>query len=73
LQKQKLPFLKVMPFTMILGGNMGRFILGFIGFLIVYGAVGALDFDPNADVVLQSILACLGLLMMYVSIKGLKK
>jgi hypothetical protein len=52
---------------------MGRFILGFVGFLIVYGSVGALDYDPNADVVLQSIFACLGLLMMFVSIKGLKK
>jgi hypothetical protein len=62
-----------MPFTTIHGGDMGRFILGFVGFLIVYGSVGAIDYDPNADVVLQSILACLGLLMMYVSIKGLKE
>ena len=46
---------------------------GFLGFLIVYGAVGALDFDPNADVVVQSILACLGLLMMFLSVKGLKE
>jgi hypothetical protein len=53
--------------------NAIRFIFGFVGFLIVYGAVGALDFDPNADVVVESILACLGLLMMFIAGRGYLK
>jgi hypothetical protein len=36
-----------------------------IGFLITYGAVGTLDFDPTADVIVALLLASAGLIIMY--------
>ena len=44
----------------------------FIGFLLTYGAVGALDFDPTADVVVALLLASVGLLIMYSGVQALK-
>lgn len=35
----------------------------FLGMLIVFGAVGTLDFDPDASLLVQGIVACLGLLL----------
>ena len=32
-----------------------------LGFFIAFGAVGTLDFDPNASVLLQTALALVGL------------
>jgi hypothetical protein len=40
---------------------MIRFIAGF---LIVYGAVGTLDFDPTASLLYYTLLACAGLALM---------
>jgi hypothetical protein len=36
-----------------------------VGLLITYGAVGTMDYDPNADVLIQSALAAFGLAIMY--------
>lgn len=41
---------------------MIRFI---VGFLTVFGAVGNLDFDPNASLLSGTILAAVGLLVMW--------
>lgn len=35
-----------------------------VGFLITYGAVGTMDYDPNADMLLQTALAFGGLAIM---------
>lgn len=35
-----------------------------VGLLITYGAVGTMDYDPNADVVTQMLVAGLGLVTM---------
>ena len=43
-----------------------------IGFLMTYGAVGSLDFDPTADVVVALLLASVGLLIMYSGVQALK-
>jgi hypothetical protein len=43
-----------------------------IGFLMTYGAVGSLDFDPTADVVVALLLASVGLIIMYSGVLALK-
>jgi hypothetical protein len=45
----------------------------FIGFLMTYGAVGTLDFDPTADVVVALLLASVGLILMYSGVLALKE
>lgn len=44
----------------------------FIGFLMAYGAVGALDFDPAAGVAVALLLASVGLLIMFSGVQALK-
>ena len=35
-----------------------------IGFMLVFGAVGALEFDPDADLLITVALATVGLIIM---------
>jgi hypothetical protein len=44
----------------------------FIGFLLTYVAVGALDFDPTADIVVALLLASVGLIIMFSGVQALK-
>ena len=44
-----------------------------IGFLMTYGAVGSLDFDPTADVVVAILLASVGLLIMFSGVQALRE
>lgn len=39
-------------------------IRAFVGFMMVFGAVGTLDFDPTASLLLQGALAAVGLVIM---------
>lgn len=48
---------------------MIRFVLGI---LLVLGAVGTLDIDPNASVLFQSILAAFGVFLMYEGAKAMQ-
>lgn len=43
------------------------------GLLIAYGAVGTLDVDMNASVLLQTALAAVGLLVMYSGVRAMPK
>ena len=43
-----------------------------IGFLMTFGAVGSLDFDPTADVIITLLLASVGLLIMFSGVQALK-
>lgn len=45
----------------------------FIGFMIVFGAVGTLDFDPTASVLLQGVLAVVGLGLMASGARALNR
>jgi hypothetical protein len=47
-------------------------IRAFIGFLIAFGAVGTLDFDPSASLLVQTGIACLGLAVMYSGVCAMK-
>lgn len=47
-------------------------IRAFIGFLIAFGAVGTLDFDPSASLLVQTGIACLGLALMYSGVCAMK-
>ena len=49
---------------------MIRFI---VGLLIVFGAVGTLDIDPEANVLLQMALAGVGLALMYFGSEKMKQ
>lgn len=35
-----------------------------LGFLLVFGAVGTLDYDPNASVLVQATIAAIGFISM---------
>lgn len=43
----------------------------FGGLLITFGAVGKIDFDPNASIVTALILASIGLIMMHSGVNAL--
>jgi hypothetical protein len=49
---------------------MIRFVLGLV---IVMGAVGTLDIDPEANVLLQTALAGVGLALMYMGTQKMKE
>lgn len=40
-----------------------------IGMLIVLGAIGNIDYNPNADLISQSIIAIIGLTIMYFGVR----
>ena len=42
-----------------------------VGFLCVYGAVGSLDYDPSASVLVSVSLAVLGLAIMYSGVRAM--
>ena len=44
-----------------------------VGLLIAYGAVGTMDYDPSASVLVQSALAAVGLLIMYSGVRAMNR
>lgn len=44
-----------------------------LGFLLVFGAVGGMDADPNASLAALTTIAVAGLLMMYSGIRASEK
>ena len=48
-------------------------IRAFVGFFIVFGAVGNLDADPSSSVLLATSLAVVGLLLMYSGVSAMNR
>ena len=48
-------------------------IRAFVGFFIVFGAVGNLDYDPSSSLLLAASLAVVGLLLMYSGVTAMNK
>jgi hypothetical protein len=44
-----------------------------VGLLITYGAVGTVDYDPSASVLLQTAIAAFGLLIMYSGVRAMNR
>lgn len=44
-----------------------------LGFLCVYGSVGALDHDPSASIVVSTVVAVVGILCMYSGVSAMKE
>lgn len=44
----------------------------FAGLLIAFGAVGTLDADPSASLLVQTLVACVGLALMYSGVRAMK-
>lgn len=44
-----------------------------VGFLIVFGAVGSMDYDPTVSVVLASLVAVVGLAVMYSGVSAMNR
>lgn len=44
----------------------------FVGFMIAFGAVGTMDYDPNADLLFQTALAGIGLAIMAWGVNAMK-
>ena len=44
-----------------------------VGFFIVFGAVGNLDYDPSSSVLLAASLAVVGLLLMYSGVSAMNR
>ena len=55
------------------GVAMKGSIRALVGFLVVYGAVGTLDADPQASVLAMGALATLGLLVMASGVLAMEK
>ncbi len=43
----------------------------FIGFFLLFGVAGTLDFDPNIDLVILAIIAAFGMGLMYSGISSI--
>lgn len=48
-------------------------IRAFVGLLVVFGAVGNLDYDPSSSVLLAASLAVVGLLLMYSGVTAMNR
>ena len=44
-----------------------------VGFLIVFGAVGSIEVDPNANLMIEMILAGAGLALLFSGINAMKE
>ena len=44
-----------------------------LGFFVAFGAVGTLDIDPQASVIVQAALALVSLAVMYSGVRALKE
>lgn len=44
-----------------------------VGFLIVFGAVGSIEIDPNANLMLEMILAGAGLALLYSGVSAMRE
>jgi hypothetical protein len=44
-----------------------------VGFLIVFGAVGSIEIDPNANLMLEMILAGAGLAFLYSGVSAMRE
>ena len=44
-----------------------------VGFLIVFGAVGSIEIDPNANLMIEMILAGAGLALMFSGVNAMKE
>jgi hypothetical protein len=44
-----------------------------VGFLIVFGSVGSLDYDPSSSVLLAASTAVVGLLLMYSGVRAMNR
>jgi hypothetical protein len=44
-----------------------------VGFLIVFGAVGSIEIDPNANLMLEMILAGAGLALLFSGVNAMKE
>ena len=44
-----------------------------VGFLIAFGAVGSIEIDPNANLMIEMILAGAGLALMFSGVNALKE
>lgn len=44
-----------------------------VGMLIAIGAMGTLDIDFDADVIVQTMIACVGLAIAYSGVQAMKK
>lgn len=53
------------------GFAMKGSIRAFIGFMVVFGAVGTLDYDPTASVLTQTLVAVVGLAIMYSGVRAM--
>jgi hypothetical protein len=48
-------------------------IRAFVGFFIVFGAVGSMDYDPSSSLLLAASLAALGLAIMYSGVRAMNR
>jgi len=44
-----------------------------VGFLIAFGAVGSIEIDPNANLMIEMILAGAGLALMFSGVNAMKE
>jgi hypothetical protein len=45
----------------------------FLGILVTFGALGTLDADPSASILVQSLIALVGISFMYSGVKAMNR
>ena len=63
----------ILEFVQLLGDYMRGSIRMLVGFLIVFGAVGSIEIDPNANLMIEMILAGAGLALLFSGINAMKE
>lgn len=63
----------ILEFVQLIGDCMRGSIRMLVGFLIVFGAVGSIEVDPNANLMIEMILAGAGLALMFSGINAMKE
>lgn len=63
----------ILEFVQLIGDYMRGSIRMLVGFLIVFGAVGSIEVDPNANLMIEMILAGAGLALLFSGINAMKE
>jgi hypothetical protein len=63
----------ILEFVQLIGDYMRGSIRMLVGFLIVFGAVGTMEIDPNSDLLVQTIIAIAGLAVVLTGVSAMRE
>ena len=63
----------ILEFVQLIGDYMRGSIRMLVGFLITFGAVGTIEIDPDANLLVQMIVAGAGLAILYSGVSAMRE